>query len=102
MYVHLGNKKLGDEGEYIGRPSPLGNPFPARTEEDRDDAIEKYQVWFFQKIDEGDERVVRELEKLLELARRPDGVVLLCWCYPKRCHGEIIKEVLHIMDELEG
>jgi hypothetical protein len=37
--ITVGNKKLGARGIYVGRPSPLGNPFPLQCEAQRSAVI---------------------------------------------------------------
>jgi hypothetical protein len=74
---------------YIGRGSIWGNPFShlavsaaefqVRT---RDEAIEKYREYILGRVD-----LLAQLDSLR-------GMVLGCWCLPKRCHGEILIELL--------
>ena len=45
-------------------------------------------------IQAGNTEVIEELKKIKQLADRPEGVVLGCYCSPKRCHGDEIKEVI--------
>ena len=30
---------------YIGRPSPLGNPFPMKSEKDRDSVVQQFRIY---------------------------------------------------------
>lgn len=76
---------------YIGRPSKWGNPYSykegtaARFKVNtRDEAIDAYYYY----ITEGDGKHL--LEDLHELK----GKVLGCWCKPKRCHGDILVELV--------
>lgn len=80
-------------GEYIGRPSPLGNPFVIGRHGDRDLVIARYKEWLVAQCKAGNEPVKAELRRLLGLARAGD-VNLVCWCAPERCHGDVIKAVL--------
>ena len=73
----------------IDRKSNLGNPFVLGKDGDRDAVCDSYNGH----IDSD--------EKLLKEARGLAGKVLLCWCYPKRCHGETILAILE-QDRLEG
>ena len=41
---------------------------------------------------------MQELRRLRDLALRPEGVVLLCWCAPKACHGDVIASALAWLD----
>ena len=64
---------------YIGRPSPLGNPFIIGKDGTRDDVIQKYEVYI---------RDNKELLRIVELL--PNNAVLGCYCKPKACHGDVI------------
>lgn len=67
---------------YIGRGSPYGNPFVIGTNGDRDEVIAVHRDW------------IREQPELLERVRRDlAGKSLVCFCYPKPCHGDTLVEV---------
>lgn len=83
--------KKWDKGVvYVGRPSPLGNPYPMRSERDRDRVCDLYKHWFNDKVARNDPGVMRELERLQMLHAHGD-LVLGCFCAPKRCHADTIK-----------
>lgn len=87
------NTKRGEDGHYIGRGSPLGNPFVMVGESQRDTVCNAYEEWLNQKIKEHDPVVVSELDRLANHAiDRP--LNLRCFCAPARCHGDFIKQVL--------
>lgn len=88
------NKHHGKSGEYIGRGSPLGNPFVIGTHGTREQVIAKYRIWLRKQIDNANPEVIRELERLGNKAIDEKGLALQCFCYPKPCHGDEIKEVL--------
>ena len=53
----VGNRRRGDRGEYVGRPSPLGNPFAMRDECQRDAVVDAYARWLEARMQEnGPER----------------------------------------------
>lgn len=95
------NKHHGKQGEYIGRGSPLGNPyshmegtkaqFKTKT---REKAIALYREWLNEQIANNNPAVLAELNRLGNKAIDNKGLVLQCFCYPKPCHGEVIKEKL--------
>ena len=73
---------------YIGRPSPLGNPFShlphtlalyrAAT---REGAVEAYRVW------------IRQQKHLTKQVKALYGLTLGCWCRPDQaCHGDVLIE----------
>jgi hypothetical protein len=88
--------KKWDKGAiYIGRGSPLGNPFVMEntSQEERDRVCDLYKEWFDNKIQNSDNGVMNELRKIYALAK-VQPVTLGCFCTPKRCHGETIKSFL--------
>lgn len=101
MNILIVNKHHNKSGEYIGRGSPLGNPyshmentkaqFKTRT---REEAIAKYAVWLRQQIDAGNQTVLAELNRLGNKAIDEGTLTLQCFCYPKACHGSVIKDVI--------
>ncbi len=84
------NKDSGQTFDiYIGRKTPLGNPFPIEhgTDQDRAYVIEKYRQYFYEKIIT-DPSMTNYLESLR-------GLKLGCHCKPLPCHGDIIAEYLN-------
>lgn len=77
----------------VGRPSILGNPFKLGEDGTRDEVIGKYREWLGQKIEASDPVVMSEMRRIA-LAASQGEVRLFCWCAPKHCHGDVIKEVV--------
>jgi len=44
IQIQILNKKRGGVGEYVGRPSPLGNPFPLRDEGEREAVVARFRA----------------------------------------------------------
>lgn len=88
------NKHHGKSGEYIGRGSPLGNPFVIGKDGSREQVIAKYRVWLNEQIMRKNPVVLDELNRLGNKAIDEKGLALQCFCYPKPCHGDVIKEKL--------
>lgn len=95
MSIKIANKNRGQQGEYVGRGSILGNPYRLTYDcgVERDKVIDLYRNWLYRKIEQVDPEIIEELERLYEIAVKGD-LVLLCWCAPKRCHAEVIRDVL--------
>lgn len=74
---------------YIGRPSVLGNPFFMKSESDRLEVIQKYRNWLWLQIQLRN-NVYQELLRIAKLVNSGKKVRLVCFCYPKACHGDII------------
>lgn len=95
------NKHHGVAGEYIGRDSPLGNPFthqPVGTHAKyvlttREEAVANYAKWLQEQIHTMQPSIITELDRLADKAMR-EPINLVCFCAPKSCHGDVIKEVL--------
>lgn len=90
-----------EENEYIGRGSPLGNPFShmenTKAEhkvETREQAIEAYARWLLEQIQAGNQSVIDEMDRLAHIAMTKGKLILRCYCAPKPCHGDVIRKVL--------
>lgn len=95
----VGNRS--ESGEYVGRPSPLGNPYWMKDESKRDEVCDKYAEWFNRKVREHDPEVCEELQRLYRLGlQRP--VKLICYCAPRRCHADTIANYLNKLQHLAG
>ena len=77
---------------YIGRPSPLGNPFrvTVQTITNRNNACDNYHKYFYSELDIFKD----ELDYLVYLATENGILQLVCYCSPLRCHGDTIIEYL--------
>lgn len=78
------------EGVYIGRPSPLGNPFCMNGEGDRERVIAQYKEWLKDEYQRNS-----SIRKMLRaMADTQEDLILICWCAPKPCHGDVIKDAV--------
>lgn len=95
LKISVVNKHHGHTGEYIGRGSPLGNPFPIdnTTGQTREVVIANYETWLKRQIDHKVPRVIDELNRLGNLALQ-GPLNLQCFCCPQACHGDVIKRFL--------
>jgi hypothetical protein len=104
MQIRVVNKHYCTEpGEYVGRPSMLGNPFVIGRDGNREEVMDKYRQWLWEKIKEGG-AILDELHRLRGLARRRE-LILICWC--KRpgkeiaCHGDVLKQAIEWLEREE-
>lgn len=97
--IRIVNKHHGETGEYIGRGSPLGNPFAIDINKgwDRQRVIDLYQVWLTHRIVNKDPVVMKELYRLKELMSKGQ-LKLQCFCKPQACHGDVIAAALHVLE----
>ena len=91
--ISVGNKQHGAKGMYVGRPSPLGNPFAMQGESTRAQVIRDYEDWLAEQLLDPRSPVSIEMSRLAALARKQD-LCLVCWCAPKACHADIIKRTI--------
>ena len=82
---------------YIGRPSPLGNPYiitrgnmPGHGT--RDVVIGSYERWLHKMIQEAHYPITREINELFKQYEAGNTIHLVCWCAPLHCHGDVIKK----------
>ena len=87
--------RVNDCDYSIARPSPLGNPYPMKTEADRDTVCDQHLVYFEQKILENDPVILNELRKINKLAENKPVFKIGCFCTPRRCHGDPIAYFLN-------
>lgn len=85
----------------VDRRSPLGNPFRMTVEEDRERVCSQYEVYFQSMLSGeahvGEERraaFLAELSRLADIYRVYRRLRLFCWCAPRRCHAETIRNFL--------
>jgi len=96
MITVVNKKRQRVAGEYIGRGSPLGNPYVMSSPQDRDCVCDQYEDWINSHLIAGTPLIINELVRLANLAREGD-LNLICFCAPERCHGDTVKSIL---DEL--
>jgi len=73
---------------YIGRGSIYGNPFVIDKHGDRDEVCEAYESMLFS-----------NQELLAKVRKNLRGKDLVCFCSPKRCHGDTL---LRVANETEA
>lgn len=97
MHISIWNKHHGisptKRSFYIGRGSPLGNPYVIGPLHTRDEAIDRYKIYLEERCAAKDPKILAELNNIYTHALE-EPIALVCFCAPKRCHGEIIRQVL--------
>lgn len=66
---------------YIGRGTKWGNPFKIGKDGTRKEVIDKYKDYILNN------------DELLSCIHELKDKTLGCWCYPKSCHGDVLKEI---------
>lgn len=78
----------------VDRTSVLGNPFRMSSESERQAVCEKYKTYFYQRLKNSSPAFRNALRELYKIHKEFGQLRLFCWCYPKQCHAETIKEFL--------
>jgi hypothetical protein len=111
MRILIKNKKTySGLGSYVGRPSPLGNPYShlkSRTlaqfqTNSLQESLDKYEIWLDEQLRDSWSHASREFECLLTTLKLVGELILICWCAPHPCHAEIIKKKLLERTPLTG
>lgn len=68
---------------YIGRGSLFGNPFIIGKDGDRDEVCNSYRDYY-----------LPHKPSIFGTLHSLKGAVLVCHCYPERCHGESIMDLI--------
>jgi hypothetical protein len=93
--IKVVNKKFyKGKGEYVGRGTPLGNRFIIGKDGTRKEVIELYRRWLWELVKVEDVEIMDELKRLLRKWETDGKLVLICYCKPKPCHADIIKNAL--------
>lgn len=95
MIINIRNKSTwkGD-GFYVGRPSPLSNPFKIHGDQTREICISHYGEMLRDEILNEVPIIITALKNIEFYLLEYGGCNLICYCSPKLCHAEIIKQVL--------
>lgn len=91
--VNIKTHEPTDSDIYIGRGSPLGNPYRINFRTTRDEAIARYEQYISENISSGNATIRAELNRIWKAAKVGD-VNLVCFCKPEACHGDIIKKLI--------
>jgi hypothetical protein len=65
---------------YIGRPSKWQNPYEIGIDGNRTEVIQKFRAYLYSS------GLIKDIHELC-------GKDLICWCKPKKCHGDILIEL---------
>jgi len=85
---HFHGKRLPEPFVYIGRGSPLGNPFTV-AEHGAESALALYRRWLWDRIRASDRRVLEALRRITPRHH------LVCSCAPRPCHGDVVVAAWH-------
>jgi hypothetical protein len=86
--IYIGRKGVVfiDKLRFPKEDSIFANPYKLDEINTRDIVIEKYRTYILEKMK--DQNFVNELKKL-------KGKNLGCWCFPEKCHGDVLVEYVN-------
>lgn len=87
IYIGRANKSLGLEA------SPLANPYIIDVDGNRDEVIQLYRQWLWNRLQIGYNNpndTFKELYSIAHKIKRGEKVKLTCYCKPLDCHGDIL------------
>jgi hypothetical protein len=67
---------------FIGRPTVFGNPFKMGIDGDREEVVKKFE-----------DHVLRDEVLTALIKNKLKGRNLVCYCAPKKCHGDILLKI---------
>jgi len=77
----------------VDRVSIFGNHYRLQGGSNRAGVCEKYEVYFRQKLAKC-HSFKAEVDKLINLYKQHNELNLYCWCAPKQCHAETIRDYI--------
>jgi len=114
MIKITGNGKKVQSGIYIGRPSPLGNPYNTKPSSitnqktvSLQESLKKYRVYLIKELINKESKSYKIIKTLIQRVKDNKDIQLNCWCCYKeydmdnfiyqdnQCHGQIITEVIY-------
>lgn len=92
---------------YIGRGSIFGNPY---THKNLDETMAKYQVSsrkiaiesyreYMEEMYKTNPEYRKEIDNLVKMNKEGKDINLICFCKPKSCHGDILKEFIETLSQ---
>ena len=77
----------------VDRSTILGNPFKLDHESKREEVVTKYRKWLVSLPPNSPQALmIRELRHRHRNNEEP--ILLGCWCAPRQCHADVIKEFI--------
>lgn len=99
--LNKNREQIPPTGIYIGRGSPLGNPFShiasnhpqiKRLVSSREESIRCFSGHIKEQVDEGNPEFCDALNELIIRNLKKENLNLVCFCKPLPCHGDVIAE----------
>lgn len=91
MHIYnMHHKNAPADAVYIGRGSKWGNPYVIGKHGTREEVIKMYR-------EDLEAAFAKHPEKFKEHLKELVGKDLVCFCKPKACHGDVLKEYVETL-----
>lgn len=105
MKIHILNMRTnpfeGFYGEFkVDRCTPVGNPFIMNGEGSREHVCNEYDNWFKVQTIKKNKAFIAYLSQIQRELALGSDIFLFCWCAPRRCHAETIRDWL--LEQIKG
>lgn len=87
---HVGNPK----GQYIGRGTPLGNPFKVEKGRTKRQALDQFRKWALNTLQDQNHPFTVAAKDVKQRHDAGEEVKLICSCPPTACHGDVLIELI--------
>lgn len=100
--IHKKYSHIYNDVVYIGRGSPLGNPFTSIQDrntkakfvvKNRTESIRMFEDYLTNQILSKNKDICDYLN-FIYLKSKNGNVSLSCYCSPKKCHGDVVKKII--------
>lgn len=94
--AHPNNFPIYRGGSVLGNPytdKPLKGTLAVFKARNREEAIEKYSTYFDSQYGRNRE-FTAAIDEIYEIYKSGEDVYLECYCFPLKCHGDVIVEKL--------
>jgi hypothetical protein len=89
--INISNQEIPKSNYfYCGRGSPVGNPYTMDVGITRTQVCNNYELWFNKELKDPDSKFSKYIGYMVALHKYYD-ITLGCYCFPKKCHCETIK-----------
>lgn len=92
VYIGRGCVVFIDGKRYPPESSFFANPYKIGRDGTREEVIAKYKRYMIKKINDDKTDTVKK--ELLSLKNKNLG----CWCYPNKCHGNVLIELIDTLE----
>ena len=104
MIIVENKRTYQGKGDYIGRPTVLGNPvkigercqFCGEVHREGGSTLKCYKQYLWKQMNQNS-AVKKAVRDLAVRHRNGEDIILICWCKPNPCHGDVLAKAIEWM-----